>query len=293
MIKDIGSIKVLRTGPGTKVRDLGRMGFSEIGVPEAGPGDEYAFRWNNLNLQNNPQAAQLEISQPGFEIKFSEPTWISFAGAFAKIYLNEKPTSNQGPKAVQAGDILKVGTFTEGALLYLAIRGGFQSELVLGSRSMFLGITEQNQLAKGSEINYFTNLPDLNPDQNARITFDSAYLGQTRIDLFPGPEWSLLDSAAQEQLREAEFTVSSLKNSMAVQFSELVPNSCSEILTAPVFPGTIQLTPGGKLICLLQDAQVSGGYPRIGQVKEWDLKILVQKIPGSIIRWSLLPEFGS
>jgi allophanate hydrolase subunit 2 len=48
---------------------------------------------------------------------------------------------------------------------------------------------------------------------------------------------------------------------MGIQLTELLENKLPELPTNPVFPGTVQLTSGGKLVILLQDAQVTGGYP--------------------------------
>jgi len=75
---------------------------------------------------------------------------------------------------------------------------------------------------------------------------------------------------------------------MAIQLEEPFPNQLSEIYTAPVYPGTVQLTPGGKIICLLSDAQVTGGYPRILQIHEEDIRKLAQKKPGITIKFKLL-----
>jgi allophanate hydrolase subunit 2 len=71
---------------------------------------------------------------------------------------------------------------------------------------------------------------------------------------------------------------------MAIQLEELIPNSLPEMATAPVYPGTVQLTSGGKLIILMRDAQVTGGYPRILQFPEDSLPLLSQKKPGQKIR---------
>ena len=74
---------------------------------------------------------------------------------------------------------------------------------------------------------------------------------------------------------------------MAIQLVELLPNSLPEMATAPVFPGTVQLTSGGKLIVLMKDAQVTGGYPRILQLEEQAISILAQKKPKEKIKFSL------
>ena len=75
---------------------------------------------------------------------------------------------------------------------------------------------------------------------------------------------------------------------MGIQLEELVSNQLEEVPTNPVFPGTVQLTPGGKIIVLMRDAGVTGGYPRILQLTEEGQSILAQKKLGESIRFQLL-----
>jgi allophanate hydrolase subunit 2 len=62
------------------------------------------------------------------------------------------------------------------------------------------------------------------------------------------------------------------------------------MLSCPVYPGTVQLTPSGKMIVLMRDAQVTGGYPRILQLSEYAIAVLAQKQPGDKIRFKLVSE---
>ena len=52
-------------------------------------------------------------------------------------------------------------------------------------------------------------------------------------------------------------------------------------------PGTVQLTPSGKCIILLQDCQVTGGYPRILQLSDIAIARVSQKISGDKIQFRL------
>ncbi|MFC3881327.1 biotin-dependent carboxyltransferase family protein [Algoriphagus namhaensis] len=288
MIKDIGIIRILKTGPSSKIRDLGRMGYSAWGVPCAEPADRKAFIWNNHLLRNQKNDAQLEINQPGFEVQFSEPTVICFAGAKAEIKINNQLSSSFGIQQIAANDILHVGKFSIGSVLYVGIRGGFQSEIVMGSRSMFASVTSKAHIDKGDEVNFFTNMTARLSSSYARATYDTDYLTTEIISVYPGPEWHLLSSAQKQFLQSSKFHVSQMKNTMAVQLEELLPNKLSEMLTSPVFPGTVQLTPGGKLICLMQDAQVTGGYPRVLQLDTSEWNILAQKKPGSTFSFKII-----
>jgi allophanate hydrolase subunit 2 len=69
--------------------------------------------------------------------------------------------------------------------------------------------------------------------------------------------------------------------------NETIPNTLPSILTSAVLPGTVQLTPSGKLIILMRDCQVTGGYPRVLQVSEESINRLSQKITGDKIQFVL------
>ncbi|WP_026954332.1 biotin-dependent carboxyltransferase family protein [Algoriphagus vanfongensis] len=285
MIRDWTFAKILNTGPGTSIRDLGRSGFASYGVPKSGPADLIAYSWNNLILKNKPGAAQLEIMHPGFKVQFLAPTLISLAGPTAEIKLNKQPIKPHGIHEINYGDYLEIGKFELGAIIYLGIRDGFQSEEVLRSRSQYPGITKRYFVKKSDEIPYFTNQEIPFYPKSSTVKWKTDYLHQETIRVYPGPEWNQLAKIQQKTLLTQPFHVSEMKNSMAVQLDELIPNTLMQMASAPVFPGTVQLTPGGKLLCLLQDCQVTGGYPRLLQVHEEDHGILVQKKPGQCIRF--------
>jgi allophanate hydrolase subunit 2 len=66
---------------------------------------------------------------------------------------------------------------------------------------------------------------------------------------------------------------------------ESLENTVKSILTSGVLPGTVQLTPSGKLIVLMRDCQVTGGYPRVLQVSEKGINRLAQKTTGDTIEF--------
>ena len=290
MIKDIAYLNLIQTGPGTKIRDLGRTGLAQFGVPQSGPGDLEAFLWNNHLLKNSPGDAQLEIQQPGLKLQFEQPCQICISGASSTIKLNGKNIACTGVIEVRDGDLLEIGKFLNGSLIYLGIQGGFQTQEILGSRSQLNGITEAAFITKGAKIPFFTNLSNPVKTTYSHPKWDNSYLEKEEIRVYPGPEWYLLDPTAQKMLLSRDFHISNMKNTMAIQLEELVSNQISDILTAPVYPGTIQLTSGGKLLVLQQDAQVTGGYPRVLQIDEKDLRVIAQKAPGKKIRFQLVSE---
>jgi len=287
MIKDPAYLKILKTGPGTSVQDLGRIGFSQFGVPYSGAMDHKAFSWVNHLLQNKEDDAVLEISQPGFKAEFEAPTLICLAGTKADCFLNGGLVQSFGLIGIREGDTIEVGTFHQGSILYLGVKGGFQTEKILGSRSWYKGITTESTARKNTLIPYFTT-QEIPTFTNSKAKWNTSGFDSEIVGVYPGPDWELLDQKSQQVLSEGSFTISNLKNRMGIHLEELIPNSLPGVDTAPVFPGTIQLTSGGKLIILMRDAQVTGGYPRILQFPEDSLSLLAQKKPNQKFRLSFL-----
>ena len=64
-----------------------------------------------------------------------------------------------------------------------------------------------------------------------------------------------------------------------------------QLLSTAVTKGTIQLTPNGQLIVLMNDCQTTGGYPRVGQIATVDLDVLAQLKPGETINFKKVSVF--
>ena len=121
------------------------------------------------------------------------------------------------------------------------------------------------------------------PDSRARVNFQDLGVFDSQIEVFKGPEFELLEKSLQKALFAKSFSIAPTSNRMAISFNERLPNTLKGIVTAPVIPGTVQLTPNGNLIALMRDCQVTGGYPRVLQLSEKGISALAQKRPGAEI----------
>ncbi|MBN3518923.1 biotin-dependent carboxyltransferase family protein [Algoriphagus lutimaris] len=269
---------ILRTGPGTSIQDLGREGLGQYGIPVSGVMDSISMRWVNHILQNPEKEAVLEISLPGLKVHFGSPTIICIAGAKANITLNDSPIKSEGLFLINEGDVLSFGSFIMGSRLYLGVKKGFKVPIVLNSKSSYQGITESGMLKKGDQLEYSSIHEHQNPTWST-VKFDRSWMDSNTIEAFHGPEWGELADKNKDKIQNGVFTISKLQNRMAIQLEELIPNLLIEMSTAAVYPGTVQLTSGGKLIILMKDAQVTGGYPRILHLPEKSIAQLSQKSP--------------
>ncbi|MFN3996295.1 biotin-dependent carboxyltransferase family protein [Algoriphagus sp.] len=286
MSKEMAIATVLKTSPGSSIQDLGRSGQAKFGIPVSGAMDLKSFAWVNHILQNDLNNAVLEISQPGFHLQFDLPTSIAIAGAQALIRLNGEELEGTNFISIKPQDVLEIGAFLTGSRLYMGVRYGFKTPKILNSRSFYQGLTQESHLSKGEKIQYFTD-SQAAPILNAKAKWSSDWYQGEEIQAYPGPDFYLLKEQQRERLFSESFQISQLSNRMGLQLLELLDNKLPELPTNPVFPGTVQITSGGKILILLKDAQVTGGYPRILQLDEESQSILAQKRPGNKIRLKL------
>ena len=277
----MANIHVLRPGFYTTLQDTGRHGVAQYGVPQSGVMDSFSAEKANLLLNNDPNAAVLEILMTGPVLEFSSETYIAVCGAQFDILLNDQAISLAKRYRVQKGDVLKFGRLHKGLRAYLAVSGGFQTESVLGSRSQYSGITTAAKLEKGMSLAITDEVSTTKA--LSRVNFEDTQLWDPAIEAYPGPEFALLSTEEQQQLFERSFILSSKSNRMAIPFEEPLDNTLKGITTGPVLPGTVQLTPNGTLIALMRDCQVSGGYPRVLQLSTFGICQLAQKRPGESI----------
>ena len=255
-------IKVLNSGFLTSVQDIGRVGFANIGVPISGAMDQYSAKLSNVILGNKDTDAVMEITFGGCEFLFVEETEICISGADFSAKINNHDIVLNKATKVDAGDVLSFGKQQLGIRTYLAVSGGFKTEKILNSRSFFKGVTKLSIIKKGDRLSFNSSSQNLRVTSSS-IKFDKLHFQTKAINCFKGPEYDLLSAIQKKQIEETFFTISNANNRMGYRLNEKIPNDLKSMLTSAVLPGTVQLTPSGKVIILMRDCQVTGGYPRI------------------------------
>ncbi|EDP95945.1 biotin-dependent carboxyltransferase family protein [Kordia algicida OT-1] len=267
-------LEILQSGLHTSIQDLGRFDYRNYGVPVSGVMDDYHAKLANQILGNDENAAVLEMTLQGTKLKFHENTQIVLCGADLSPKLNRSDLRANIPVKVSKGDELEFGKRNYGVRAYLAIKDGFQSSEVLQSRSFYDGITEKSRVTTGDVIPYKVFSGKI--QSKATIAVQQEIFSSNEICVYEGPEFDFLSKSQQEQLFNTIFSIG-LNNRMAYQLEETIKNDCPSIITSAVLPGTIQLTPSGKLIVLMKDCQTTGGYPRILQLDQRSIIRLAQK----------------
>lgn len=266
--------KVIDAGFFTTIQDGGRFGYRNIGVPVSGSMDARSAWLANSLLENQGNEALLEITMTGPTLEFDEPTFIALSGAEMSAALNGNEISNNEVHQINRGDVVSFGKLQNGFRSYLAVKGGIKSREVLGSRSYFKALTKINRLKAEDEIPFHPT-----EDYDIKISHikTEPFFKDQKLKVFPGPEYELLEEKYRKQIFDTSFTIAKEYNRMAYQLEEIVPAPRIPMITSANIPGTVQLTPGGKLIILMRDGQTTGGYPRILQLSEASISLLSQK----------------
>lgn len=278
-------LKVLKPGLYTTVQDLGRYGHRDIGVPIAGAMDVESVKKANLLLENDENDAVLEITMTGPTLQFDTETYISLSGAHIVATLNNEPIDNYSVIKIGKGDILSYGRLELGFRGYIAIKGGFQTKKVLDSRSQFYPVTKSARLKDGDEVPY-SETKNYEP-KISEVKIEEHFENNI-LKVYKGPEFSLLSDGQLTEIFAKPYTVSKENNRMAYQLSELISGHSHSMLTSGTLPGTIQLTPAGRMIILMKDGQTTGGYPRILQLSEESISVLAQKKYGDELKFKLV-----
>ncbi|RKN81302.1 5-oxoprolinase subunit C family protein [Ulvibacterium marinum] len=278
-------LKVLKSGLFTTIQDAGRFGYLNKGVPVAGFMDTASAHKVNQLLENTIDSAVMEITMTGPILEFDNPTFICIGGAKHSVALNNDYIENFKVYKVSPGDILSFGKLEKGFRSYLAIKNGFKTDVILGSRSMYAPVTPRSHLEDNQTIAY-ESCEVFSPKID-ELKVDS-FLDSKVLTVSKGPEYGLLDDRRLEVLFFQNFTIANENDRMAYQLVEHIVGHKVSMLTSATLPGTVQLTPSGKIMILMKDGQTTGGYPRIFQLSDKAISILAQKKFGDIISFRLV-----
>ena len=288
---------VTRAGFLTSVQDLGRTGFRHLGVSTSGALDSFALRVANLLVGNDEGAAALEITLGGFQMRFEDERIVAWCGGEFDVQIGSRALPAGHVAHLQAGDELKFGLAQIGCRCWLAISGGIDVPVVLGSRSTDLranfGGLEGRTLRDGDQL----SLGEFRQSETAAASGISSWTAphdwaspasrHPSLRFIRAVDWNRFNDVTVQRFTQHEFTVSPDSDRMGVRFdgSELKREVETDLISEAVAPGTIQVPPSGKPILLLGDCQTIGGYPKIAHVITVDLGIAAQLRAGDGVRF--------
>ncbi|CAH5740269.1 KipI antagonist [Klebsiella oxytoca] len=270
-------LKIIRAGMYTSVQDGGREGLRQLGISRCGAMDKPALVTANLLVGNGANAAALEITLGQVDIQFERSGWFALTGAACEAKLDGEPVWVGWRTAVKAGQHLVLKNPQHGVRSYLAVAGGIAVPKVLGSRSTDLkvgiGGLEGRRLQDGDRLKLGKSDKQFRGPRGVK----QLPIGN-RIRALPGPEYQEFDSVSQDAFWRSPWRLSPQSNRMGyrLQGQPLKRMTDREMLSHGLLPGVAQVPHNGQPIVLMNDAQTTGGYPRIATIIEADMYQLAQ-----------------
>ena len=278
------SFKIINPGFSSSVQDYGRIGYKEYGINQSGPMDEIAYCEANRLLENDFKDAVIETAFGGLEIEVKINTFISVTGADLGFEINNKKMPIWKNIQVFKGDTLRWKKPVKGVYSYLAIKGGFQTNILFGSRSTntreSIGeALRKNDVLKSKPCKFLTSQSSKSiPEYDKKS-----------LRLIPTYQFEKFTSHQKKMFFEQVYTITNLSNRAGYRLKgKPIVLKDSGMISEGMSCGSVQVSNNGLPIILMKDAPTIGGYPKIGTIFSLDLSFLAQKKPNQKIHFELM-----
>lgn len=282
------SLEIINNPLFVTIQDMGRYGYSHIGVTNSGVMDEYAYFLAHKLLKNPIGTNILEIAFSNVIFKANANTQVAITGAICEVFINDIKKECWQTHNLRVGDTLKIGKILEGNRVYLAVFGGFEIKKEFGSNSTTikekLGGIDGDKLKKGDILPFKDSLFTHNTRLKEKFIPKIEEELTLRVILSYQDEY--FSKEEKEKFFKNEFLVTNDFNRMGCKLSgDAIKCDIDGIISEGIAFGSIQVPSDGQPIILLKDRQTIGGYPKIGTVLSLDCFKLSQAKVNTKIRF--------
>jgi KipI family sensor histidine kinase inhibitor len=280
--------EVLEPGLLTTVQDEGRGGFRRLGVSAGGPLDARAHATANRAVGNHGGAPALECTIAGPTLRFLAPVRFAIAGADLGAILERDdlgawPVPRGAAILARPGNVLRFAGRREGCRATIALAGGVDVPLVLGSASTDLlggfGGQHGRPLGAGDRL-AARALAARAPVEAPPVPLTD----RATVRVVLGPQAGRLDPVSVRAFLRTAWRVGTASDRVGLRLEAEEPlrhRGRAEIPSDGMVPGAVQVPPDGKPIVMLADGPTTGGYPKVATVIAADLPLLGQLVPGA------------
>jgi biotin-dependent carboxylase-like uncharacterized protein len=280
-------VEIERAGLCDLVVDQGRPGYEHLGVPRGGAADPAALAVANRLVGNEATAAGLELAFSGPALRFPQGGTVAISGAC----FSATRSSGAGVKwnetlVLQPGETLDLGVPRDGCRCWLAVRGGFEVPVVMGSRSTFLpggfGGQQGRALRRGDVL----RVGEAAAAQRLLRAVSPADRNDSGLRVVAGPQAGQFEDAGLAAFFAGTYRVAAASDRRGLRLNGTpLSRAGSELPSQGVLPGAVQVPANGQPIILGWDGPVTGGYPVIAGVIRADWPRLAQLRPGDVVRF--------
>lgn len=298
-------IEVVKAPPFATVQDLGWRTGRAMGLPQSGAMDRALLMDANAAVGNPPDAAALEWALGPGSLRFERAAVMSVLDD-AEVRVNGAVQA-PGALRVPAGAVVEIVPGRRHRFLYVAVRGGIDVPLVLGSRSTYLPggfgghegrrikngdrlpiVTAETASARPREIEAVVARPQQVEGVIARPPQGRGDLpANLTLRVTRGPQWDRFDDAARAAFFAGGYTVTPASDRMGyrLQGPAVLPREKATLPSEAACPGAVQIPDDGQPIVLMPDGPTVGGYAKLAVVIGAHLGTLAQCQPGRAVRF--------
>jgi KipI family sensor histidine kinase inhibitor len=297
---DQSALEVVSAGLQTVFQDLGRTGFTSMGVSASGALDPVALRAANRLVGNDTAEAALEVVVGGLQLRAHGAQVLAVAGAPVPLTVvrsgDRRSAAFHTAIALDDGDELHLGMVAEGVRSYVAVRGGFTEEPALGSRATdALSGVGPDPVAAGRIL-------EVRPVSAGAVVASEAAPDrplprageETVLDIVLGPRTDWLSADAVETLTSQSWDVTPQSNRVGVRLAgrPVERARAEELPSEGCVAGALQIPPNGQPVLFLADHPLTGGYPVIGAVVADQVALAGQLPVGARVRFCVRSPFA-
>ncbi|MDD5864307.1 MAG: biotin-dependent carboxyltransferase family protein [Firmicutes bacterium] len=284
------NMTILTPGPLSTVQDEGRFGAMDTGFSPGGAMDGESMALANLLVGNIPGTGVIEMTMAGLSARFDCDCVIALTGADMYPKRNGRELELYRAVEMRPGDELTMGAAKRGMRGYLAVAGGFDLPMVMGSQSTNLkcglGGFRGRKLQRGDELplNQSVTLAGLG---SRCLVPRNDYPEEVTLRVILGPQDDFFTDRGIETFLGGVYIVSEQSDRMGIRLEgEKIENKNGvDIISDGIAAGSVQIPASGTPIIMMADRQTTGGYAKIATVISADLKKAAQARPGSRVRF--------
>ena len=286
--------KILRPGINSTFQDIGRFGLQHLGIVPGGCMDRSLFFLANKLVGNKVSEGALEFAYQGPLLELvGESVFVAVSGKVNFNIINKRGEIKQGISnesfILSKGDKVDILSTIDSVYGYFSIFGGFKLKETKGSISTLvrakIGSNNGEKLKSDKKI-FFNKISQDLKINNFKFDFEDDNI----IRVMKGLQHDYFSEQSQGDFFSKEYKVTKLTDRMGMRLEgqKLENMKSKNIKSEGITKGSIQIPGDGQPIILLSDHPTIGGYPKIANVITADYDKLVQKTPGSKLKFKLV-----
>jgi antagonist of KipI len=284
------NVRVLKPGLSSTVQDRGRYSFAHLGISPCGAADALSLRIANMLVGNGEWIPALEMTLLGATLEFEQRAIVAASGAECDCRVGRYRVPTNTAIDVPAGGVLQCGSINGGVRSYLAVQGGVDVPLVMGSASTDLrggfGGFEGRRLRTNDILPIGKTSGPQPRKLRPKVLDHLRGSGPIRVTSGAQHDWFSADVYARFLSVPFQVSEQSDRAGLRLRGTPIDPREPRQLLTDGIPLGAVQVPPDGQPIVLFVDQQTTGGYPKIANVIAADIHRVGQLRPRDVVRFA-------